>query len=109
MAIRYPNESPINWDLRFGRAVQAPVRFTFDSVEVYFKREFDWKTYDYTSGNYNTHPRRKKVGYNSVFWNKVSVGDISSFTHGGKAEIKNCPTTGCIRPRHFFILNSSSL
>ena len=27
---RYPDESPSDWDLRFGRAVQAPVRFTPD-------------------------------------------------------------------------------
>lgn len=91
---RYPDESPIHWDLRFGRAVQAPVRFTSHSVEVYFKREFDWKTYDYTSGDYDTHPCRKKVGYKSLFHNKVSVGDISSFTYGGRAKIKKCATTG---------------
>lgn len=96
---RYPNESPTDWDLRFGRAVQAPVKFTADSVEVYFKKEFDLKTYDFSSGDYDTHPRAKKVGYKSLFRKKVSVVDVNndngSFEYGGKAwKLGNCPTTG---------------
>lgn len=31
---RYPDESPVDWDLRFGRAVQVPVSFTSNNVEV---------------------------------------------------------------------------
>ena len=91
---RYPDESPIDWDLQFGIAVQAPVRFTSDSVEVYFKREFDWNTYDYTSGDYDTHPRPNEVGYKSLFSKKVSASDLSSFAYGGKAKLSYCPTTG---------------
>lgn len=91
---RYPNESAIDWDLRFGRAVQAPVLFTSNSVEVYFKKEFDWKIYDFTSRDHDTHPRQNKVGYKSLFWNKVSVEDSGSFKYGGKAKLAYCPTTG---------------
>ena len=95
---RYPDESPIDWDLRYGRAVQAPIRFSSNSVEVYFKREFDWKTYDYMSGDYDTHPRPNKIGYKSLFQNKVSVGgtsrDDDSFKYGGKAKLVDCQTTG---------------
>ncbi|GFH61961.1 predicted protein [Chaetoceros tenuissimus] len=94
---RYPNESPIDWDLRFGRAVQAPVQFTSNGVEVYFKKEFDWKSYDYTSGDYDAHPRPNKVGYKSLFWKKSSVEDtkrdIDSLVYGGKAKLTYCPTT----------------
>lgn len=95
---RYPNESPSDWDLRFGRAVQAPVQFTSNSVEVSFiKKEFDWKTYDYTPGDYDTHSRSNKDGYKSLFWNKVSVEDVNRdiaiFKYGGNAKLTYCPTT----------------
>ena len=90
---RYPDESPSKWDLRFGRAVQAPVRFTPNKVKVYFKREFDWKTYDYTSGDYDTHPTGN-VGYISFFNTKASVEDSASFDYAGKAHLGYCETTG---------------
>ena len=88
---RYPDEHPAEWDFRFGRAVQAPVKFTSSSVEVYFKREFDWKTYNFNSGDYDSHPL-PDTGYVSLFETKVSVED-SSIAYGGNASLKYCDGT----------------
>ena len=52
---RYPNDDPIHWNAKYGRHVMTPVNFMDGVPHVYWKEQFRWDSYNYTSGDYDEH------------------------------------------------------
>lgn len=73
---RYPVEGPQFWDSKYGRNVIVPMNFVDDVPHVYWKEEFDWKTYDYGSGDFDNQ-RHARTGYGPSHSPLVSANEIS--------------------------------
>jgi len=52
---RHPDEDPDHFDAKFGRYVMVPAQFINGVPTIYWKRQFDWNTYDYSSGDFDPH------------------------------------------------------
>ena len=52
---RYPADDRDDWDVRYGAYVMTPLRFISNVPHVYWKNEFDWFTYNYSSTDYDAH------------------------------------------------------
>jgi len=52
---RHPDEDPLNFDSKYGRNVMAPVNFKAGVPHVYWKYQFNWQTYDYSSNDFDAH------------------------------------------------------
>ena len=52
---RHPEEAPEYFSLEHGKHVMVPANFEEGVPHVYWKLEFDWSSYDYTSGNFDPY------------------------------------------------------
>jgi len=52
---RYPDNDSEEWDGNYGRYIMTPVRFIAGVPHVYWKEQFQWDSYNYTSGDYDDH------------------------------------------------------
>ena len=52
---RYPANDKVHWDPKYGAHVMTPLQFVSDVPHVYWKKEFNWVTYNYGSADYDAH------------------------------------------------------
>jgi len=52
---RYPEDDKDHWDIRYGAYVMTPLQFVSGVPHVYWKRQFDWDAYNYSSADYDVH------------------------------------------------------
>ena len=52
---RYPADDKDNWDVRYGSYVMTPLQFVSGVPHVYWKRQFKWDAYNYSSVDYDDH------------------------------------------------------
>jgi len=85
----HPLEDPCNFAPQWGSHKMAPLRFNDQGIpEVYWKKSFDWKAYNYNNPTFDQHD---KEYYQPVCDDKPDSEKFYAYTEHGNDKMKGCP------------------